>query len=343
MKDNKKKIASISKWSLIIGILLIIFALICSIGDTSKIFWKFMNENFLGRIIVLFSETVGTTLIIGFAFTLVSSTDSFINLILQEVSRVVIDKKFFDQLTDENRKEFLKTAIISNENEIQKKYAGIEKYFYQEIDNCYSFFEQNFRTNYTVNANAFFEDGVLKVKSDITYREYKIKNSFKSFYFGYESEEEMNDTFQVYDEHNQVVEEINIDTFLRSKNEFEKITKTETKLVDDSTIMQIKRYSYPDLIDENNYVDINRTATEQGNSTNKLYLLRLLKPCENITFSLNCASDIEIKEYATFGDYSGYKISKDIKLNKLSIITKGWINPGLGITILLSKKEKQKK
>lgn len=43
---NKKKIASISNWSLLIGIVLIVFALICSIGDTTKAFWSFMNTNF---------------------------------------------------------------------------------------------------------------------------------------------------------------------------------------------------------------------------------------------------------------------------------------------------------
>ena len=103
---NKKKLASISKMSLIIGIILIVFALFCSIGDTSIAFWNFMDSNFLGKLIVLFSETIGTTLVIGFVFTLVSSTNSFLNLILQEIARVVIDKKFFDQLTSENRKDF---------------------------------------------------------------------------------------------------------------------------------------------------------------------------------------------------------------------------------------------
>lgn len=301
---------------------------------------EFHEYQFLGKLIVLFSETIGTTLIIGFAFTLVSSKDSFLDLILQEIARVVIDKKFFEQLTTKNRKDFLKKAIMSNENEIQKRYAGIEKYFNQEIDNCYSFFEQNFRTNYTVNANAFYENGVLKIKSEITYREYKIMNSFQSFYFGYESENSICDTFQVYDEHNQVIKEKKCDVFIRNENGFEDITNEETKLVDDSTIKQIKRYSYSEEIDENDYVDINRTAIEEGTSSNKLYLLRLLKPCENITFSLNCVPDIEIKDYATFGDYSGFKITKDEKLNKLSITTKGWINPGLGITILLVKKGK---
>lgn len=103
---NKKKLASISKMSLIIGIILIVFALFCSIGDTSIAFWNFMDFNFLGKLIVLFSETIGTTLVIGFVFTLVSSTNSFLNLILQEIARVVIDKKFFDQLKSENRKDF---------------------------------------------------------------------------------------------------------------------------------------------------------------------------------------------------------------------------------------------
>lgn len=341
MNNNKKKLASISKWSLIIGIILIVLALFCSIGDTTKPFWGFMNSNFWGKLIVLFLETIGTTLIIGYAFTLVSSTDSFLNLILQEIARVVIDKKFFEQLTIENKKDFLKKAIISNENEIQRKYAGIERYFNQEIDNCYSFFEQNFRTNYTVNATAFIENGIIKIKSDITYREYKIKNSFKSFYFGYESENNICDTFQVYDEHNQAIKENKIDVFYRNENGFEKIKSVETKLVDDSTIKQIKRYSYSEEIDENDYVDIQRTAIEEGTLNNKLYLLRLLKPCENITFSLNYGSDIEIKDYATFGDYSGFRITKDDKLNKISIITKGWINPGLGITILLVRKGKQ--
>ena len=74
---NKKKLASISKWSLIIGIILIVFALICSIGDTTKAFWNFMDSTFCGKLIILFSETIGTTLIIGYAFTLVSSTNSF--------------------------------------------------------------------------------------------------------------------------------------------------------------------------------------------------------------------------------------------------------------------------
>ena len=339
---NKKEIASISTWSLIIGIILIVFALICSIGDTTKAFWNFMNSNFLGKLVVLFSETIGTTLIIGFAFTLVSSTNSFLNLILQEIARIVIDKEFFEQLTSENRKDFLKKAIISNENEILKKYVGTERYFNQEINNCYSFFEQKFRTNYTVNANGFFESGIIKIKSEITYREYKIKNSFKSFYFGYETENQICDSFQVYDEHNQAIKENKIDVFNRNENGFEKITSVETKLVDDSTIKQIKRYSYSEEIDENDYVDIQRTAIEEGTLNNKLYLLRLLKPCENITFSLNCGSDIEIKDYATFGDYSGFRITKDDKLNKISIITKGSINPGLGITILLVKKETQK-
>ena len=59
---NKKKLASISKISLIIGIILIVFALFCSIGDTSIAFWNFMDSNFLGKLIVLFSETIGTTL-----------------------------------------------------------------------------------------------------------------------------------------------------------------------------------------------------------------------------------------------------------------------------------------
>lgn len=338
MKDNKKKIAMISKMSFIIGIIFIIFALMCSIGDTSKSFWKFMNTNFFGKLIILFSETVGTTLIIGFAFTLVSSTNSFLNLILQEISRIVIDKKFFEQLSTKDRKDFLKKAIVSNENDIQKKYTGIEKYFNQEIENCYSFFEQNFRTNYTVIANAYFEDNVIKIKSDITYREYKIKNSFKKFYYGYETENNLKDDFQVFSENNQSIKETKIDTFIRNDTGFEGITKAETKLVDDSTIKQIKRYSYPDEVDDNDYVDIQRYAIEEGNSNNKLYLLRLIKPCENITFSLNCASDIEIRDYATFGDYSGFKITKDERLNKLSIITKGWINPGLGIAILLEKK-----
>ena len=336
---NKRKLASISKWSLIIGIILIVFALICSIGDTTKAFWNFMDSTFCGKLIILFSETIGTTLIIGYAFTLVSSTNSFLNLILQEIARVVIDKKFFDQLTSENRKDFLKKAIISNENEIQKKYAGIERYFNQEIDNCYSFFEQNFRTNYTVNANAFFEDGIIKIKSEITYREYKIKNSFQSFYFGYETENNICDSFQVYDEHNQAIKEKKIDKVIRDEKGFKDITDKETKLVNDSTVKQIKRYLYKEEIDNNDFVDIQRTAIEEGTTNNKLYLLRLLKPCENITFSLNCCSDIEIKDYATFGDYSGFTITKDEKLNKISIITKGWINPGLGITILLEKKE----
>ena len=165
-------------------------------------------------------------------------------------------------------------------------------------------------------------------------------NSFQSFYFGYESENSICDTFQVYDEHNQVIKEKKCDVFIRNENGFEDITNEENKLVDDSTIKQIKRYSYSEEIDENDYVDINRTAIEEGTSSNKLYLLRLLKPCENITFSLNCVPDIEIKDYATFGDYSGFKITKDEKLNKLSITTKVWINPGLGITILLVKKGK---
>ena len=145
--------------------------------------------------------------------------------------------------------------------------------------------------------------------------------------------------YKVYDEHNQIIKEEKIDKFIRNENGFKGITKKETKLVDDSTIKQIKRYSYKEEIDKNVFVDIQRTAIEEGTTNNKLYLLRLLKPCENITFTLNCCSDIEIKDYATFGDYSGFRITKDEKLNKISIITKGWINPGLGITILLVKKE----
>lgn len=338
MSNNNRKLAKISRITLITGLGLVLFALICSTCDQTKGFGQFMNNNYFGKLIIILCETIGTTLIVGYAFTIVSSTNSFLNLILQEISRVVMDKKFFDQLDIENRKAFLKKAIITNENDIREKYVGIEKYFNQEIDNCYSFFDQNFRTNYTVSANAFIESNIIKVKSDITYREYKVNKSFEYFFLGYESEMNITDSFTVTDDNNQQIKEINVETFLRSNDEFSKINKEETKLVEDLTVKQIQKYTYPDMIDKSNYVDIQRTSVEEGDSSIMLYELRLLKPCENMIFSLTCPDNIEIKQYATFGDYSGFTITKDDILNKINIITKGWLNPGLGIAILLMKK-----
>lgn len=246
------------------------------------------------------------------------------------ISSIIPEEKNYSKL-NRNEKKALLLKLLNPKEDIQSTYTNISAYIDEFIDSTVDILNDNFRVNYTLDANAKIEDGKIVVESEASYREYKLYGSFQRLYSGYESKDSQGNSFEILC-NNKKIEPKKVNEYLKGQS----LPETCTLSFEDS-LEKIDEFVYSKTIDKEKYIDVKRKYKEFGNASSMLFSLRLVKPCEGITIKLHYKEDLFISDELPFGDFNTFNISDDKTNHVLTLQTSHWMKPGLGIAILIEK------
>ena len=108
------------------------------------------GEGFWKEVVVSSVSTFGVALMLGAIFDFSRNTEEFTGFISGIIRETMITKDFLGTLTDEEKKNVLKTVVIPRNSEL-KKYCSINNYYERTIDNFIDLGEKPFKTNLTIN------------------------------------------------------------------------------------------------------------------------------------------------------------------------------------------------
>jgi len=331
-KNDKKALRRTFLFALFLGTVFILTSIIIN-----YVIEPCINQTkilFCVRIFVDFLQNFGIAIIIAYIFSFVSSTQTFINFIRDRLVSIIITKDFLSKVSNDERREMTKKILKSTKEHI---YSGVEDYFNKHITQSLSLFETHFRSSFQINSIAKFDvnKNIVRVDSELRYRMYKASGSFEKLNIGFEDEPVEVQPIEIYspDGKKKVIE-----TKLMYKDELES-KGIETNFINDSSL---KKESFAELgkeMEQYNYLDVVNRYTEYGNDHWHLFILRITNPCDKLSIYLSCDNGLIIKKFIPFGNPNRFYINCRDENRIIDIFCNEWIEAGLGVAILIAKKE----
>jgi hypothetical protein len=336
IKNEKKTIQRTFLLPLFSGIILVLGSFI--IEDI-----KFPEE-FSDKLLFLIDmsnnllSNLGIAIIIASVFSFVSTTQAFIDFIKSKLISIIITKDYLNKLSRNEREEMVKNAMKFPDKPI---YSGINEYFNKHIAQSLSLFEAHFRSAYQLNAIAKIDKNknVVRVDAELRYRMYKVSGRFENFDIRFEDESVESQPIVVYPpggEKKEIKTEISSRNELASreievnyKNDLSLVSEAIAKL-DPEVERELERYDYLDTV---------YRFTEFGNDHWHLFTLRVTKPCDKLSIYLSCDSNLMIKKYIPFGNLNSFNANLRDEDRIIDIFCNEWIEAGLGVAILIAKRE----
>jgi hypothetical protein len=135
-------------------------------------------------------EGVGVSVLIASIFTFASETSEFVEKIRNLLEDIVVRRNFLANIDPDAKKEALKALIQPTESE-KNKYPNIGDYYGFFIDKTLAISSKSVRSNYAINARAYFcsDKNKIAIEGIYTYRLYPSSTGFNDIILGFEDVE----------------------------------------------------------------------------------------------------------------------------------------------------------
>jgi hypothetical protein len=161
---------------------------------------------------------------------------------------------------------------------------------------------------------------------DVDYIVYKISDKFEPIILGLEDSSS---------EH--------IETVIRGSGNIEEKLSEENAVkieVDDPTMNQMMELKVPEKFNSLSHINVSRKIIEYGSDHWQAWSYKTAKACDQVTISLRCDKDVEIKNCSTYGVQNKYSIEKTD--DRVKVTYNDWLSPGFGVNIIVAKKNYHK-
>ncbi|PKH60747.1 MULTISPECIES: hypothetical protein [unclassified Halomonas] len=281
------------------------------------------ESRFVWTTIVELVKTVSISIIVASIFTYTLGTVEFLDNITKLLENVVVSRKFLGNLSGDSKKQALKSLLESPDRD-KDIYQHIEKYYEDYIRDTLNIANKNVRSNYSIAAQAFFDDelGRVGVKALYSYRLYPSVSGYRELKIGFDEGDDFSKVDKVVinkpDGTRQVIDDI--------------VFKEETKAGSKDRVMVIDLNKYGDKYD---HLDIEAYVTEFGADHWFMFTFKALQPTDGFRFHLKCGDNLEVRTYSVFDTGKAYHVDK-IGNQELGINCFQWIKEGVGLSALIS-------
>lgn len=296
-----------------LGIVLILLSIIISLNFNEIPFWVSICMRLL--------EAVGVAVLVASIFTYASGTSEFIDKIKLLLQDIVINRNFLGNIDSTSKREAL-SSLIKPSIEEKLLYSNIEGYLNTYIAQTMDVTSKCVRSNYSVNARAYIEDGKVYVDSKISYRLYPTKDGYSDIRVGFLAGEESSACRRVI---------VNPQSGERAEIkdlEYKEITIDAGK----ARLATIDLSSYAKNC---SHLDIEIDMKECGYDHWMMLSFAALIPTDKFRHMLRCEDGLVIRAHHTFIHGAKFHIDQpsDIEIN---ISCNEWVNEGTGLSILIS-------
>lgn len=294
-----------------------IFALILLFANT------YITNTLVHEII----QTLAITLIITSTFTVFFDTPSFVKKITNILKDIVIEKDFLVEIDPKKKEKVLKNLLSPSKDELMK-YSNIEDYYTFYAEKTLNTRKNNVRSDYSLTLKSYYKDGKIVTDGIYTYRLHPSEDGFEPILVGFTKDCPHNKItcLEIFKPNNDK-ETFNMETMQPS--------------IDDDKTKEWK-IEINDYAKGEKHLHINLKTQECGKDHWQLVNFKAMQPTDGFKLDLTCHEDIEIKEYLIFGiESKDYHYTKDENNKNIEIICNKWIDRGMGIAIVVGKKNEQ--
>lgn len=310
-----------TKW-FFLGIILVLLSVCISsyVDSLSNNSFMYDFRKVLSIVSTLLS-TFGIALFVGCIFDFSKNSEAFVAFVSKILSDIVVSKDFLAKLSSKDKEQSLSLILKPTEYQVEK-YSNINDFFKKKIREAMRMFETNFKTNMSIDVEAYKDktDNIVKCKSTLTYNVYKVNDQFAHIKVYFEKS-------------NSKAEKL---TILTSTG---KISPIETKSTEKSGGIEYEVYTYsiPEQYNKCDHLMIKRTIIEPGHDHWINYFWQSMTPYEGIDFKLRCKDNLTIKDHMVFDDKAYYMISENDKKTELEITSPQWLDENTGFSIIVSE------
>ena len=269
-------------------------------------------------------RTLSIAVFVAGIFSWISSSQKFIDRIVEILKQIMIDKKFLAGLDEKKKKGAIKLLFRSDES--VELVPNIDEYYDFYIDHIIKVAHENVRTNYFVNTTVRFDKKIGRVICE-KYHRYRMYRNEKGFYdditIGFSPIELGCDLSKIIiSGTNGLLEQIEAPMFEIKDRDGEKMKIATIKM---------KKF------ETEKYLNIEFTSIEVGYDHWCVAAIQLVKPTNGLIYKITCEDDLIIKYIDTFSQGATFDIQRAEKV--VSIFADHWINPGSGISVVVGKKQ----
>ena len=269
-------------------------------------------------------KTLSIAVFVAGIFSWISSSQKFIDRIVEILKQILIDKKFLAGLDEKKKKEAMKLLFRSGES--VELVPNIDEYYDFYIDHIIKVANENVRTNYYVDTKVRYdkEKGRVVCEKYHRYRMYRNENGFyDDFTIGISQVDLECGLSRIrIGGINHVIEEIEAPAFEEKNQNGEKMKIATIKM---------KKF------ETERYLNIEFTSIEVGYDHWYTAAIELIRPTNGLTYSVTCEDDLVVKHIDTFSQGANFTIIQKEKTAK--IYADHWINPGSGISVVVGIKQ----
>ena len=269
-------------------------------------------------------RTLSIAVFVAGIFSWISSSQKFIDRIVEILKQIMIDKKFLAGLDEKKKKGAIKLLFRSDES--VELVPNIDEYYDFYIGHIIKVAHENVRTNYFVNTTVRFDKKIGRVICE-KYHRYRMYRNEKGFYdditIGFSPIELGCDLSKIIiSGTNGLLEQIEAPMFEIKDRDGEKMKIATIKM---------KKF------EAEKYLNIEFTSIEVGYDHWCVAAIQLVKPTNGLIYKITCEDDLIIKYIDTFSQGATFDIQRAEKV--VSIFADHWINPGSGISVVVGKKQ----
>lgn len=281
------------------------------------------SEHFIIIAAIELMKTVAISIVVASIFTYTMGTQEFLTNITKLLENVVVSRKFLGNLSGSGKEQALKSLLKAPERE-KGGYQHIEKYYEDYIKDTLNIEDKNVRSNYSISANAFYDDELQKVgvKALYSYRLYPSIDGYRELKLGFDEGDDFSKVDKV------VINKPDGSREIFTDIEFIEETKAGSK--DRITVIDINNHG-----SGFDHLDIEAYVTEFGSDHWFMFTFKALQPTDGFRFHLACEDELEIRAYSVFDTGKAYHVDKT-GTHELNINCFQWIKEGVGLSALIS-------
>lgn len=319
-KKNSPKVRSgFMKWFSIfntytlVGIIFILFSILVN----------FKFDDFFGKLISSFLQTVGIALLLGAIFDYSKNSQAFMELVSNILKEIVVSKTFLNGLETEGKKQALDIILRPSGSQLEQC-SALKDYFNKKIVNTMELFNTNFKTNLVLLIKARIENDKVIISGNLSNRIYRIQNEYYPIITSFERAECGIIKTRLMSPDGRVIKDFSQEDI-----------KDNLKDVDNN----IYEMKVPDEFIEYPYLNLQRDVYETGHGHWTEFNWTSLTPCDGIYFRLECFDGLKIKHNKIFDDKELYNVVINEESTEIQITSVNWLDKFTGFSIIVSNTE----
>lgn len=270
-------------------------------------------------------QTLAITLIITSTFTVFFDTPTFIEKITNILKNIVIEKDFLVEIDPKKKETVLKNLLSPSKEEISK-YSNIEDYYTFYAEKTLNTRKNNVRSDYSLTLKAYFRNGKIVTDGIYSYRLHPSEDGFEPILVGFTKDCPDN--------------KITCLDIYKPNNDKKTFDMDKLKPTTDDDKSKEWRIEVDDYAKGEKHLHVNLKTQECGQDHWQLVNFKAMQPTDGFKLDLTCYDGIEIKEYLVFGiENKDYHYTKSDDFKNIEIICNKWVDRGMGIAIVISKKD----